>query len=55
MSRSLTHQHYQNRLAMQQEQKSIANSTKDSKLKDNIQNQLIKKNILMVLFFVGYC
>ena len=45
-------QHYQNKLTLQQEQKSIVNLTEDRKFKtiyNNIQHLLIKKNILTVL------
>ena len=45
------HQHYQNKLTLQQEQNSIANLTEDRKFQDNIQYLLRKKNILTVLFF----
>ena len=45
------HQHYQNKLILQQEQKSIVTLTEDRKFKDNIQHLLIKKNVLTVLFF----
>ena len=46
------HQHYQNKLTLQQEQKSIVNLTEDRKFKtiyNNIQHLLIKKNILTIL------
>ena len=45
-------QHYQNKLTLQQEQKSIVNLTEDRKFKtiyNNIQHLLIKKNILTIL------
>ena len=37
------HQHYQNKLTLQQEQKSIENLTENRKSEDNIQLLLIKK------------
>ena len=37
------HQHYQNKLTLQQEQKSIENLTENRKSEDNIQHLLIKK------------
>ena len=45
------HQRYQNKLTLQQEQKSIVDLTEDRKFYKNIQDVLIKKSILMVLFF----
>ena len=46
------HQHDQNKLIIQQQQKSVVNLTEGSKLQDKIQHLLIiKKNILTVLFF----
>ena len=42
------HQHYQNKLTLQQEQKSIVNVTEDEKFYNNTQHMLIKKNILTV-------
>ena len=45
-------QQYQNKLTLQQEQKSIVNLTEDRKFKtiyNNIQHLLIKKNILTIL------
>ena len=42
------HQHYQNKLTLQQEQKSIVNVTEDKKFYNNTQHKLIKKNILTV-------
>ena len=43
-------QHYQNKLTLQQEQKSMVNLTEDRKLFRQ-HTALMKKNILMVLFF----
>ena len=45
------HQHYQNKLTLQQEQKSILNLTEDKTFSDNMQHLLITNNILRVLVF----
>ena len=45
------HQHYQNKLTLAQEQKSILNLTEDITFSDNMHHLLIKNNILRVLFF----
>ena len=42
------HQHYQNKLTLQQEQKYMINLTEDRKFYNNTQYLLIKKNILTV-------
>ena len=43
------HQHYQNKLTLQQEQKSIVNLTEDRKSYSNTQHLLIKK-----IYFDGF-
>ena len=42
------HQHYQNKLTLQQEQKYMINLTEDRKFYNNTQYLLIKKNISTV-------
>ena len=45
------HQHSQNKLTLQQQQKSILNLTEDRAFSDNMQHLLITNNIRRVLFF----
>ena len=44
-------QYYQNKLTLQQEQKSIVTLTEGRESQDNIKHLLIKKNILTVPLF----